>query len=192
MDGDKAMTTTIETTTGHRNWWSILIWSGAGGLILLPFVAMRFTTEVKWTVADFVFAGAMIGGSCVVLELALRLTHNWAYRGGVVLALAAIFLLVWINGAVGIIGNEDNPRNLLYGCVVMTAIGGAIGAGARAAGMARAMAAAAVAMMLAWMMAATGGGYEPPSAAGFFVIHLFFAVIFGGSAALFRKAASAA
>jgi hypothetical protein len=191
MDRDKAMTANIEATRGNRP-WSILIWSAAAGLILLPFVAMRFTREVNWTAADFVFAGVMIGGSCVVLELALRLTRDWAYRGGVVLALGAIFLLVWINGAVGIIGNEDNPRNLLYGCVIMTAVGGAIGAGARAAGMARAMAAAAVAMMFAWVMAATGGGYAPPSAGGFFVIHLFFAVIFGGSSALFRKAALAA
>lgn len=182
------MTAIIEPTRDRRNWWSILIWSGAGALILLPFVAMRFSTEVNWTAADFVFAGVMIGGSCVVLELALRLTRSWAYRGGIALALAAVFLLVWINGAVGIIGNEDNPRNLLYGCVIMTAIGGAIGAGARAAGMARAMAAAAVAMMFAWAMAATGGGYAPPSAGGFLALHLFFAMMFGGSAALFRKA----
>ncbi|MBS0480306.1 MAG: hypothetical protein JSR79_13555, partial [Proteobacteria bacterium] len=119
--------TAIEAASGNRK-WSILIWSAAVGLILLPFVAMRFTTEVNWTATDFVLAGVMIGGSCIVLELALRLTRNWAYRGGVALALAAIFLLVWINGAVGIIGDEDNPRNLLYGCVIMTAIGGGIGA----------------------------------------------------------------
>lgn len=191
INGDKAMTATTETATSHRNWWSILIWSGAGVMILLPFVAMRFTTEVNWTVGDFVFAGVMIGGSCVVLELALRLTRSWAYRGGVVLGLAATFLLLWINGAVGIIGDEDNPRNLLYGCVIMTAIGGAIGAGGRAAGMARGTGAAAVAMMFACLMVVTSGRTDGPGAFGFFVLHLFFAMLFGGSSLLFRKAARA-
>jgi hypothetical protein len=186
-----AMTTNIEPASGHRNLVSILIWSAAGALVLLPFVAMRFTTEVNWTVGDFVFAGVMIGGSCVVLEVALRLTRDWAYRCGVALALAAVFLLVWINAAVGIIGNEDNPRNLLYVCVIMTAIGGAIGAGLRAAGMARAMVAAAVVMMIVCLFVVTSGRTDPPGAFGYLVLHLFFAMLFTGSAALFRKAARA-
>ncbi|MDB5678749.1 hypothetical protein [Sphingomonas bacterium] len=183
------MTTHAETGGRPGNRWTPLIWSVAAGLILLPFVAMQFTREVRWTATDFVFAAVMIGGSCVVLELALRLTRNWAYRGGVVLALAAIFLLVWINGAVGIIGNEGNPLNLLYGCVIMTAIGGAMGAGFRAAGMARGMAAAAVVMLLIGMFVVTSGRTDPPGAIDYVAIHLFFAMIFAGSALLFRKAA---
>lgn len=185
------MTTDARTGGRSGNRWTPLIWSVAAGLILLPFVAMQFTREVSWTIADFVFAAVMIGGSCVVLELALRLTSNWAYRGAVALALAAIFLLVWINAAVGIIGNEDDPRNLLYGCVIMTAVGGAIGAGFRAAGMARAMAAAAVAMMFACLLVVTSGHTDAPSAIGFLTLHLVFAMLFTASALLFRTAARA-
>ena len=31
----------------------------------------------------------------------------------------AAFLLIWINLAVGIIGSEDNPANLMYGAVLL-------------------------------------------------------------------------
>jgi len=173
------------------NRWSIFIWTGAAGLILLPFIAMRFTSEVNWTLSDFVFAGVMISGSCVVLELALRLTRSWAYRGAVALELSAIFLLVWVNGAVGIIGNEDNPLNLLYGCVIMTAIGGAVGAGAKARGMARASASAATIMMLVCLIVITSGRTDTAATIGYVALHTFFAMLFASAAALFHRAGSA-
>ena len=46
-------------------------------------------------------------------ELAARMTGNSAYRTGGI-AVAAAFILVWMNLAVGVIGTEDNPLNLLY------------------------------------------------------------------------------
>lgn len=111
-----------------RNWWRVLAWSGAAGLILLPLVAMRFTTEVNWSPGDFAFAIVMVGGVGAVFEVAVRLSSSLAYRGGVALALLAMFLLVWINLAVGIIGSEDNPANLMFAAVPVVAIlGAAIG-----------------------------------------------------------------
>ena len=43
-----------------------------------------------------------------------RASGNAAYRAAAGFALAAAFLLVWVNGAVGIIGTENNDANLLY------------------------------------------------------------------------------
>ena len=38
----------------------------------------------------------------------MRKTGDAAYRTAVGVALAAAFLLIWVNGAVGIIGSENN------------------------------------------------------------------------------------
>src|SRR5688572_8042949 len=60
------------------------------------------------------------------------------YRFAVGVALAAALFLVWMNLAVGLIGTEDNPANLLYGGVLAVGIIGAIIARFRPHGMARA------------------------------------------------------
>ncbi|MES2336986.1 MAG: hypothetical protein V4537_02680 [Pseudomonadota bacterium] len=125
--------------------WRLAAWSAAAGLIALPLVAMQFTTEVRWTPSDFVFAGILIGGTGLMFELAVRLSSSVAYRAGIALALLATVLLVWINAAVGIIGAEDNPANLMFAVVPAVAIVGAGLARFRARGMARAMIAAVVA-----------------------------------------------
>ena len=37
------------------------IWSVCGGLLLLPLLAMQFTTEVNWNLTDFLVAGDKAG-----------------------------------------------------------------------------------------------------------------------------------
>jgi hypothetical protein len=54
-------------------------------------------------------------------------------------------MLVWINFAVGIIGGEGEPANMLFGGVLAVAFTGAIMARFRTIGLARAMAATALA-----------------------------------------------
>ena len=171
------------------NPWRIMGWSFAAGLLLLPLVAMRFTDEVQWTAFDFAFAATIIGGVGMVFELAVRRSRDHAYRAGVGIALAAAFLLVWINGAVGIIGDEDNPLNLLYGVVLLVALAGAIGAGFRSPGMARAMLAAAAASLLVGVIAVIVGSDDPPGRIGQVLVNGFFVMLFAGSGLLFRAAA---
>lgn len=157
-------------------------WGGAAALILLPLVAMRFTTEVDWDGGDFIFAIGLVGGVGLMFELAVRMSPSRAYRGGVGVALAAAFLLTWINLAVGIIGNEDNPFNLLYFAVMAVAALGAVAARFRAGGMAVAMALAAVAQIAVAVVALAGGfGFTGP-------ITVFFGGLWLASAWLFRKA----
>jgi thiazole synthase ThiGH ThiG subunit len=57
----------------------------------------------------------------------------------VALALVAAMLLVWVNLAVGIIGSEDNPANIMYLGVHAVLILGALLALFRPQGMARAL-----------------------------------------------------
>jgi hypothetical protein len=103
----------------------------------------------NWTETDFAFAGALIVGTGVTFELAARMTNNNAYRAAVGVALAAAFLLIWINAAVGIIGSEDNPANLMYGGVLAVGTIGAVIARFEPDGMARALFVIALAQALA-------------------------------------------
>ena len=105
--------------------WRLAAWGTAAGLILLPLLAMQFTSEVKWGPEDFGFAIAMVVGIGVIYELAARVSSNRAYRVAVGIALAAAFLLIWANAAVGIIGSEDNAVNLWFDAVPAIGLFGA-------------------------------------------------------------------
>ncbi|HEX8644703.1 MAG TPA: hypothetical protein VF702_12405 [Allosphingosinicella sp.] len=170
--------------------WRTILWAAVAALLALPAIAMQFTDEVNWTASDFVFAAVMFGGTGLLLELAARASASWAYRGGVAVALAAAFLLIWINAAVGIIGDEDNPQNGLYLGEILIALTGAVLARFRAQGMAAAMAAAGIvqAAIALYAFAAGLGASEPPGPFGVLSINLFFAGLWLLSAGLFRKA----
>ena len=162
----------------------VAAWSIGGLLLLAPLVAMRFTDEVKWTASDFVFAALLIGGTGALYELAARTTSGLAYRFAVGVALAAGFLLIWITGAVGIIGSEDNPLNQMYFGVLGVAVLGAFIAGFRAGRMAWVMTAAAIAQMAVAVVALFHGHFTLP-------LNGIFCVLWLLSAWLFRKAAEA-
>ena len=101
------------------------------------------------------------------------------------------FLLIWVNGAVGVIGDEDNPANLMFIGVILVALAGSALARFEAKGMARAMlvafaltaAIAVAALVLGW------GAGDPPGAVGLAMLIGGFAPMWGLSSALFAKAA---
>jgi hypothetical protein len=163
------------------NGWRVARWAVVAGLLLLPAVAMQFTAEVNWTPSDFVFASVLIGGTALLYDIAVLTRTSHAYRGGVALALAASFLLIWINGAVGIIGNEDNPANLMFGGPLAIAFLGALLSRFRARGMARTMGAAGAAQIAVGVAALAMGALIP-------FVTLFFTALWWTSAGLFRRA----
>ncbi len=165
--------------------WRWIGWGGAVALLTGPLLL-----QFPWTVSDFLFAGsvfAIVGGT---FELAMRKSGNKWYRGGVAAALATAFLLVWINGAVGIIGDEDNPANFMFMVVILMAIAGAIAARFEAEGMARAMFVAACAETLIAVVVVANrlGATEPPGFPGVPILVLGFAGMWGLSGLLFRQA----
>ena len=173
-----------EEGSGRRaTGWRVARWGTAALVLLLPLVAMQFTDEVNWTGTDFAVMGAMLATVCGTYELAAWMTGNRAYRAAVGVALAAAFLLVWLNLAVGIIGAENNPANLMFGGVLAVGIIGALIARFQPHGMARASVATALAQALVGVIALVIGSVEAVMLTGFFV------ALWLTAAWLFRKAA---
>jgi len=73
-------------------------------ILLIPLIAMGFTNEVNWTLADFVVAGALLFGAGILCEFVLRRVTKFGLRIAICLAILATLLLVWAELAVGILG----------------------------------------------------------------------------------------
>lgn len=73
-------------------------------LLLLPLIAMQFTSEVNWTASDFVIGGILLYGFSFLLEFVLRRTAQSKNRVILVLAVLFLFVLIWAELAVGIFG----------------------------------------------------------------------------------------
>jgi hypothetical protein len=169
--------------------WRLLGWGGAMLLLLLPLVAMQFTDEVQWDVADFVVAGVMLLTVGVLFELAIKKSDNSAYRAAMAVALLAAFLLLWVNAAVGLIGSENNDLNLAYLGVLAVGLIGAFVARFRPRGMSLALFAVALAQLLVAVVVLAAGLVPPESEAlEIIAVNGFFVALFAGSALLFRKA----
>jgi hypothetical protein len=183
----------LTTKAGCRDkkFWRIARWSLAALILLLPLLAMQFTTEVAWDFADFMIFGALLAGAGGAYELAMRVSGHRAYRVAIAVALAAAFILIWVNLAVGIIGDEGNPANLMYVGVLAVGIIGASITRGQPRGMARTLSAMAFAQALVPAIALLFLKIAPNSEpAGLIILvsNVGFIILFVGSALLFRRA----
>ena len=179
----------MQNITKRLTVWAVVI----ALILMIPLVAMQFTNEVNWDLFDFVVMGALLFGVGLAYELVARRSEKTVYRVAFSVGLVTAFLLFWVNSAVGIIGNEGQPANLLYGAVFAVGFIGSLMARFKPRGMARTLSAAALAQMsvpvialISWPPPATSWA---PSVFGVFVLSAFFAMLFVGSALLFRHAA---
>jgi hypothetical protein len=162
-------------------------------ILVAPLIAMQFTAEVNWGPLDFVVMGILLFGTGLTFVLISRVSESFFYHIAVGVAVVAILLLVWMNLAVGIIGSEGNPANLLYAGVVATCIIGAGLSRLRSSGMARTMFTAAFVQMLVPVIVlflSPSSLEESPGIGGVFVLNAFFSLLFIVSGLLFRKVAS--
>ena len=116
-------------------------------------------------------------------------TGRTAYRWGVAVALTAALLQVWMNLAVGIVGDSDNPQNQGFFGVVVAAGACAFVARFRPDGMARAMlATAGIQALLALAVAtAPSTARDPMGARGVVLLSSLFVSLWLASAALFHR-----
>jgi hypothetical protein len=97
---------TMSDSDGHteprRGRWRLRAWGAVVALWLLPLLAMQMTDEVAWTVSDFAAFGALLLGAGLLFELMLWKVRSPLARIAIGAAIAAAFLLIWADGAVGI------------------------------------------------------------------------------------------
>jgi len=146
---------------------------------------------MNWDLLDFLTFGAMIAVVLVVVTLAWRRARNRAYRGAMAVAALGAFFLVWVNAAVGIIGNEENEANLLFFGVLAVAALGSLIARFRARGMAVTLYVTALAQVLVAAFAITWnlGAAGPIWPRDILVLTAIFSVFWLLSGWLFSRAA---
>ncbi|MEL7247280.1 MAG: hypothetical protein AAFO03_02640 [Bacteroidota bacterium] len=73
-------------------------------LLAIPFVAMRFSGEINWTVGDFTVAGGLLLGLALVIEAILRVVIQRRHRILLFVVVFVLFVLLWAELAVGVFG----------------------------------------------------------------------------------------
>lgn len=160
-------------------------------LLLIPLIAMQFSQEVDWSVFDFIIAGIMLSGSGLTFVFATHKAINNVYRTAMGVAIGTALFMVWSNLAVGLIGNEDNPINLLFGGVLSVGLIGAAAVRLKAKGMSNVLFLVAVAQVLVAVIALlTGHGETFDAIYEIVMVNGFFIVWWVISSMLFRHAAN--
>lgn len=73
-------------------------------LLLIPLIAMQFTTEVDWGIFDFIVMGFLLSVTALTCELVLRKVKTMNNRILICGAILFVFFLIWAELAVGIFG----------------------------------------------------------------------------------------
>ena len=84
------------------------------GILLIPFISQKLNEDVQWSLMDFVFVGILLSSIAICYEWIRYKQPSKYYRFAIWTILITILMVVWINGAVGIVGHEGQSINLLY------------------------------------------------------------------------------
>jgi hypothetical protein len=160
-------------------------------VLLIPLLGNQFVDGWNWSIGDFIFASVLLFGSALAYELIARKSGHWAYRTAIGITVVTAFLLVWVNLAVGVIGEPDRHANAMFLGVLAIGLIGALLARFRPHGMSRALLAMALTQVLVAgiiLLAGFGSaGPKPPLHAA--ILTACFAAPWFTSAWLFRKGA---
>ena len=169
-----------------------IVWAVIVVLILMITLtaAMQFTDEVQW--GEVVAYGVILLAAGGFYELWQWLkTRNGAYRIGFGVGLAGVLLLGLVSGAVGIIGSENQPVNLLYWAAPAVLLIGSLISRFKPRGIAYTLFVATIVQLLVPVTALVISpevSWGNAGAIGVFVFNSIFAVLFAGSGFLFLRA----
>ncbi|MGA9648019.1 hypothetical protein [Pedobacter sp.] len=82
-----------------------IILSVIATILSIPLIAMQFTNEVKWTIADFIAAGLLLLITALAIEIVIRNVKTITLRNILFAVILLILFLVWAEMAVGIFGS---------------------------------------------------------------------------------------
>jgi Kef-type K+ transport system membrane component KefB len=74
-------------------------------LLSVPLIAMEFTTEVNWSLADFLVAALLLTSAGLAVEFALRTLKTKRARWIACGVILFVLCLVWVEMAVGVFGS---------------------------------------------------------------------------------------
>lgn len=170
---------------------AVTIALAAASILLLPLLAMQFSKEANWSMFDFVAAWILLFSAGFTYKLIVRKANNNLYKAASFIAVGTALFLVWSNLAVGIIGSEDNPENMMYFGVLAVGFIGSLIARFQPKGMSYSLYAASTAQAIITVIMLFLGMQHVPgsSVAEILGINLFFIVLWFGSALLYRHAA---
>ncbi len=81
-------------------------------ILLIPLFGNYFVEGWNWTLGDFIFAAVMLFTAGLGFELAHKMIKSTVHRVIVILGIIMIFLFVWVELAVGIIGDETELKTI--------------------------------------------------------------------------------
>lgn len=82
----------------------VFVLGGAAAVLMVPLVAMQFTSEVNWDIVDFVAMGMLLVVAGLLYVAGSRAVKTKQQRILVGLVVAVLLFLTWAELAVGIFG----------------------------------------------------------------------------------------
>jgi len=158
-------------------------------LLLIPLAASFVTTEMEWTLSDYILVWVMLMVAGTTYTLVSRLSSDYTYRGAVALSAVTGLFLVWSNLAVGIIGNEDNAINSVYFIIIMVGFIGAFWVRFQSKGLSRVLGGMALMVAGVGSYALLSGMQHVPESSVMQIIgvHMFFVTPLAIAAILFHQ-----
>lgn len=83
----------------------MFVLAGAALVLMVPLVAMQFTSEVDWDIFDFAVMGTLLVVTGMLYVAGSRVVKTRQQRIIVAVVVAGLFLATWVELAVGIFGS---------------------------------------------------------------------------------------
>ncbi len=72
-------------------------------ILLIPLIAMQFTSQVNWKLSDFIIVGILLYGTAFLINLII--TSSKKHKTILIVTILVLLLLIWMEMAVGLFGS---------------------------------------------------------------------------------------
>jgi hypothetical protein len=161
-----------------------------GLILLLPLMGNIFVEGFDWSPFDFAVWGGVLFAALATFDVVSRMGKTHSYRAAVGIGCLAGFLSFWINGAVGVIGDDETANLMLVVVPFSLGLVGAAMSHLQPRGMSRTMFAMAAAqalipvIALAWVPIAK----YTPGVPQVMLLNLFWVASWLAAGVLFKSA----